>query len=223
MRNTITRSLLRGAALALVAIGSTALVADEGARLGDQLSEAQPQQRPQPKPQPKQQAKQQQKESRFGGYLSLALPQGDLGKAVGTGFGLGGFWEMPLGDIPNLTGVASAQYLMFGKKTQAEFFGTKVESSGSEIGANYDVHYYFGGGRLGFYGLAGIGYHNCSMKVESNFGNLGLGNQSSSDSEGKFGFAVGAGYDFTSNLGAEAKYFSADDWNYVQASIKYRF
>jgi len=242
MKNTITRSLLCGAALALAAAGSNALVADEVPKgLGDQPSESEPQQpqkKPQAQPQQKPQAQTQQKpqpqsqpqpkvqqkakpkpKSTFGGYLSVVLPQSDLGNLVGTGIAAGGFWEMPFNGLsPNLSGVASLQYIAFGEQ---KFLGG-ITCSGTQVGVNYDLHYYFDKVYSGFYGLAGVGFHNCTLTIEVPA--LGIWGGAASGSETKFGFEVGAGYCFTKYLDAEAKYFvGSDSWSYVQASLKYRF
>jgi len=225
-------SILCGAALVLVAVCPTALVADGAPpqqspqqkpqqkppqsppqsqqQKPPQKPQAKPQQKPQPKPQPKKQ------KSAFGASASYVVPAGVFGDAASGGFGVGVFWDMPLSG--NLYGVASAQYNLFGGK---DVLG--VKSSAATPGATYDLNYYFGKGRSGLYGLAGVGYYNCTVKVESElFGPLG--SNSMSKSKGELGFEAGAGFYFTPNCGVEAKYFAGgDSWTWVQASFKLRF
>jgi len=194
--SNIAVRLLHGALIALVAVGSTtALVA-------------------QSKSTPKKKVVQQKEGYKFGGYLSFVMPNGDFADLIQSGFGLGGFFEVPF--TANWAGVASLQYNAFGEKS----FGL-VKTSATTLGLNVDAHYYFEGKPTGFYALAGLGYNSVKTTATVEIPFLGKAEESTSNSD--VGFNIGAGYYFSRNLGAEARYSTCDDLKWIQASLKYRF
>jgi len=236
------------AALVLAAAGSAALVADEESKPGDCIScepqpdpqqprpnsnPQQPRSNPQPNPnqqqprpqaspntqQPRPQQNSQQRrpapkkeQMKLGISIGGVAPVDTFADAVQTGFGLGGFLDMPLGG--QLYGVATVQYNVFGEK---EIPGI-VTTTATTVGGTFDLNLYFEGARTGLYGLAGVGYYNCTAEMDSKL----LGKYSHSESV--LGFEVGGGYYLNKNFAVEAKYFAGGDaWAWAQISVNLRF
>lgn len=114
-----------------------------------------------------------------GGYF--ALPMGTFGDVAGMGFGGGASFEYEVS--PGLKATASAQYLMFGKKS----IGLS-EWSYSIIPIHAGAKYSFVGGLFGF---VKTGLNLLSLNLKSSYGSVTVESSSSST---EFRYAAGVGY-----------------------------
>jgi len=132
-------------------------------------------------------------QGRFSIGANLALPQGDFGDFVGTGFGASVGYESPIND--NLTWNGSVGYLSFGEKDDS---GVKASIIPILGGVNY---YFQGEAMTGFYGGATLGLYAAKSKFEGEelvgFDQNGdpiFETVSESQSESEFGFGLKGGY-----------------------------
>ncbi|HEX2617713.1 MAG TPA: outer membrane beta-barrel protein [Flavobacteriales bacterium] len=97
-------------------------------------------------------------ENRFSLGAELALPMGDFGDAVGTGFGVTLGYEIPVGD--NLGVMAQAGWMTFsGKDIDLGPFGTIEGPSFTAIPIQVGAKYYFTDNQEGFYAGLLTGVH----------------------------------------------------------------
>jgi len=181
-------------------------------------------------------------EFRFGAGAHIVNPDGDIKDAAKMGFGLSVFGEMGLDKNMALRG--RVDYNMFGKKTESFFsggFGYSSEESMTAKTVFVDYIYSANSCDQGLYVFGGLGLVSATLKAKATFtfpdpysdGGSVSGSDSDSRSGSNFGYTVGLGYNFTSNLGAEAsivrsniKFEDGDEafgCNWLQVSFKYRF
>jgi hypothetical protein len=179
-----------------------------------------PQARPAPKPAQKAAPKIVAPKPFFGLAGSLVNPMGDLADLVGMGFSVGAFYEMPFG--PNFAGRGTVEYAMFGDKEEGVAGLATVTSSWNHVGVIADALYYFDERARSGYLLGGVGFYSQTAKVETK-SSVAYLNDSWSESETNVGVDIGGGYWFSKNLGAEAKYTSAGDADWLQLTVRWRF
>lgn len=155
---------------------------------------------------------------RWGGMVGIASPTGDFSDIANTGFGLSFIGEYSLNDKMGIRGRLG--YTLFGGESMNTILG-KYEYEPSTTTIFADFVYGFNTMDTGFYVLGGVGYVSASITTK-------WGGYSTSSSESDLGCAVGAGYNFTSNMGAELKYTKPfgdkiDKWTWIEASFVYRF
>lgn len=101
--------------------------------------------------------------------------------------------------------------------------GYSMSTTLNDIYVEVDGNYYFNDN---FYGLAGLGIHNYTVKFETEV-DLGAwgGVQTfeTDDSEMKFGFDLGVGYDFNEKMSLEAKYGLISDISQLKVTFAYMF
>ena len=148
----------------------------------------------------------------FGGQLSLSHPLGDLGDkdwlkaeageapygfGVGKlGYGIGGHAMYDLKGGHAIVG--RVDYTMFKRDETYTGDGWNIKVKKLDIGADYN--YYLSGRRNeGLYGLAGLGFS--SGKYEWAYTDMGINKTKSA-----IYLALGGGYFFTKNFGAELRY-----------------
>jgi opacity protein-like surface antigen len=166
-------------------------------------------------------------EIRWGAQVSIVNPTGDLSNMAKMGFGAAFLGEYALNDKMALRG--KFDYLMFGEKKETEL-ESEYKWSNSIYSVTADYIYRLDSHENGLYGVADLGFFNCSTKytiTETNYWGGVSDSWSTSNSESGFGYSIGVGYNFNSNLGAEAKIvsFSSDfiTYQWIQASCNYRF
>jgi hypothetical protein len=142
-------------------------------------------------------------QGRFSIGADLAFPQGDIGDAVGIGFGVDARYEAPIND--NLSWMATAGFLTFGEKDDS---GLKL----SIIPINAGLKYYFTESFNGFYAGAELGFNIAKVKIDGG----------GSDSETKFGFAPQIGYHLA-NFDFALRYAIIDDADFVGIRAAYVF
>jgi hypothetical protein len=130
-------------------------------------------------------------DARFSVGAELALPMGDFGDAVGTGFGGSLRYESPIGD--NLGFTITAGYLSFSGK-DFDFGGTTVTGESTYmIPIQAGLKYYFTDQQDGFYGQAELGVH--MYKATEVTIDLTTGSYSSEDKmKAAFSYAPELGY-----------------------------
>jgi hypothetical protein len=141
-------------------------------------------------------------QGRFSIGADLAFPQGDIGDAVGIGFGADVRYESPIND--NLSWMATAGFLSFGEKDDS---GVKL----SIIPINAGLKYYFTESFNGFYAGAELGFNIAKVKFDGG-----------DDSETKFGFAPQIGYHLA-NFDFALRYSIIDDADFVGLRAAYVF
>lgn len=132
----------------------------------------------------------------FGVSGTVALPMGDFGSEEGldASTGFGGLANVQYGISPNIALTGSAGYLMWGGP-EAEIFGTKISFDYSAIPVQAGVKYLIGTAESRPYIKAETGVHMFRVKAE-------VGGQSETESETKFGFSGGAGYELKLGSGS---------------------
>jgi hypothetical protein len=169
---------------------------------------------------------------RYGLLLSGAAPQGDLGTALdnGMGFGAGVFALCELAPGQYLRPrVEAGQYS--GKDTWYNP-SYKVNATISSVTVGADYLFFPGGTPTGLYLAGGLGY--VGTRTETKYVAYGPGGvpQATATGElGSLGLAVGAGWQFTENLGAELRYTSSQFQKFgdkltapaVQVSVTWTF
>jgi hypothetical protein len=205
----------------LLAAGALGLSAAEEAQ-AKQGSQQPAKKAPQPQPRkPPPPPKKVAPKPAFGLAGALVNPMGDLADVAAMGFSAGAFYEMPIPNLPNLAVRGTLEYAMFGAKEYDAVF-SKVKSTWSHIAVVADGLYYFNPTARKGYVLGGLGFYSQTAKLESS-GFMGYGASSESKSETNVGFGIGGGYWFGKSLGAEAKYSSAGDADWLQISVRWRF
>jgi len=133
---------------------------------------------------------------KVGAQVTLSKPIGDMGNSdnldgkFGYGLGLHGVWDLKGGHaiVPRI------DYTMY--KRSIDSADLKVNDL--KIGADYN-YYISGKVSEGFYVLGGLGYSSAKWEVS-------MGPVSVSETKGALHLALGAGYMFTQNVGAELRY-----------------
>lgn len=148
-------------------------------------------------------------QGRFSIGAELALPSGDFGDAVGTGFGASVRYEAPIND--NLSWMATAGFITFGKKD----IGGGVDVSASLIPINAGLKYYFTESFNGFYAGAELGINLVKVKAE-------FDGDSQSASETEFGFAPQIGYHLA-KFDFAVRYAIVSDADYIGLRAAYVF
>ena len=147
-------------------------------------------------------------QGRFSIGAELALPSGDFGDAVGTGFGASVRYEAPIND--NLSWMGTAGFLTFGKKDVGG-----IDISASIIPINAGLKYYFTESFNGFYAGAELGINLVKVKAE-------FGGESDSESSTEFGFAPQVGYHLA-NFDFAVRYAIVSDADYIGLRAAYVF
>ena len=160
---------------------------------------------------------------RFGGQLSLANPSGDLSDVSKMGFGLAFFAEQGLNDKMALR--YNAGYSLFGAKKE-EYGNYSDETSANAISVMADFLYSLDSHEKGCFVFGGLGFLVAGTKYEFKGGSYGT--DSGSNSESGIGLSAGVGYNFTRNIGAEARYVKGlgdklEGFDWFSVSVSYRF
>jgi hypothetical protein len=192
----------------------------------------------------------------YGVSLAIAHPGGDLTNnkdllgddlllKLKTGFGISAFGEFGINDKMAIRG--RVDYNVFGAGKIEESYSDDYDYGKETVTLNADATtvfadfiYSFNSHDKGPYAFAGLGFVNGKLTLEqkeewSYDGDSGKRSRSQSESGGNLGYALGLGYNFTKNMGAELSYVTANDvikpkdWDkkfgftWMQASFKYRF
>jgi hypothetical protein len=151
-------------------------------------------------------------QGRFSAGAELALPSGDFGDAVGTGFGVSVRYEAPIND--NLSWMATAGFLTFGKKEVAG-----IDYSASLIPINAGLKYYFTESFNGFYGGVELGLNIAKAKAKGEIAGFEV---DESESSTEFGFAPQVGYHLA-NFDFAVRYAIVSDFDYIGIRAAYVF
>ena len=160
----------------------------------------------------------------YGGGVELALPMGDWGNAVGTGFGVFGLFQYGLNQDMLITGQLG--YTMWSSKDWGG--GYKGKASSFEIlgGVKYNLSKQV---TPGFYALGQLGIHAVSTTTTTpsspgiTFGGVTYGGYAGGDVTGsasKFVINLGVGYQYT-NFDASVKYVINGDISNLAINVAY--
>lgn len=151
-------------------------------------------------------------QGRFSIGAELALPSGDFGDAVGTGFGASVRYEAPINE--NLSWMGTVGFITFGKE---EIGG--VDYTASIIPINAGIKYYFTESFNGFYAGAELGLNIVKSKAEGEFFGQKIND---SNSETEFGFAPQVGYHLA-KFDFAVRYAIVSDADYIGLRAAYVF
>lgn len=146
-------------------------------------------------------------QGRFSIGAEAALPMGDFGDVVG--FGIGGTvrYESPIND--NLSWMATAGFISYGKKD----IGGGIDASATQIPIQGGVKYYFTESFNGFYAGGEVGVHMTKVKVSG-------GGLSADASSTDVSFAPSLGYHLGS-IDISARYQIVSDADYLGIRVAY--
>ncbi|MCK9329956.1 MAG: outer membrane beta-barrel protein [Candidatus Cloacimonetes bacterium] len=161
----------------------------------------------------------------FGGNVAIALPMGDFGDVVDTGFGLNLRGNYHLENNPALVPTFSIGYLMW--SGEESFGSVKWEYNYSCVPVKGGAKYFFAD--TGVYGMLELGLYFFSIEVEVPMSDWKSQKASMtvSDDETEFGFAPGIGYQHNLNekltLDAFLQYEKAGDVDYLSINLGVQF
>lgn len=166
--------------------------------------------------------------SHFGIQATVAQPQGDLGSTDSLdgkiGYGLGIQYQVGLRGGWAL--VPRVDYTTFKRSESVTThypvvdlnLNSDLKASILYLGADFD--YYFSGSfKNGFYLIGGLGYSSGKFETSINgqapniYGNVVNVNVSDSQSLNAFYVAIGCGYQFNANVGAELRYIGFNKYS----------
>lgn len=148
-----------------------------------------------------------------GAQLSLSFPQGDMGNSDyldgQLGVGLGAHVLVDLNGGHAI--VPRVDYTMYKKSSYQGYSGLDFKVSDLKLGVDYN-YFIDGKANQGAYLLGGLGYSSAKWE-------LSAGPFAYSQTKGAAYIAIGGGYDFNANVGAELRYTHAKYNNVADSGL----